>query len=230
MGNLLAVVKLNKKSGIPHDAAQNTFAFNVSGLPPGSVNMDDATAAILDFYNTNVTFAGTTGRVCQYLGDSCSLALLGNTISFYDVTGHLDGSAHGAPLRVDTWTLAAKGGDQLPDEVAAAISYHGDYGTDVEFAPGSRPRARDRGRLYVGPLALAGVTQDATTGEPILSLAMRATLAGAAQRLKNVTTVTWSLWSRKKATMVPVTGGWVDNAFDSQRRRGNTATARTIYA
>ena len=40
---------------------------------------------------------------------------------------------------------------------------------------------------------------------------------------------TWVLWSRANNAMFNVVGGWVDNAFDTIRKRGNAPTARTTW-
>jgi hypothetical protein len=39
----------------------------------------------------------------------------------------------------------------------------------------------------------------------------------------------WSVWSRKNANTKLVTGGFVDNAFDTQRRRGEKASGRQTW-
>jgi hypothetical protein len=46
----------------------------------------------------------------------------------------------------------------------------------------------------------------------------------------SVTETTWSLavYSVADAVAREVTNGWVDNAWDTQRRRGIDATARTL--
>jgi hypothetical protein len=80
------------------------------------------------------------------------------SIEWYDVTGHLAGMPSGSPFRVDTFTLAgAEGGGSLPPGCCILIAYRADYGTDIEHAPGTRPRARDRGRIYFGPIANAAL-------------------------------------------------------------------------
>jgi hypothetical protein len=41
---------------------------------------------------------------------------------------------------------------------------------------------------------------------------------------------TWCLYSRKLDLMPEIVGGWVDNAWDIQRRRGYAATSRTTFS
>jgi hypothetical protein len=39
----------------------------------------------------------------------------------------------------------------------------------------------------------------------------------------------WAVYSTVNATGVEVTNGWVENAWDTQRRRGRIATVRTVF-
>lgn len=229
MAVVLAVVKLAKKSGIPADAVQNTFTFTTPSTPAIGTELDAISSAVQAFYNTSHTFGGTTGNVAGLLAFNVSPAAGASTISFYDITTHLDGSRHGSPLRVDTWTLSAVGADSLPDELACVLSVHSDLTIYTEFGIGTRPRARHRGRLFIGPLAQSSLTADAVTFEEILAGATRNRIAGAAVALRDDASTVWAIWSRKNADVNPVTGGWVDNAFDVQRRRGNKPSLRSTF-
>lgn len=220
----LAVVTMQKDSGIPADAVQNTFAFQTP-LGATTAELNAIAAALTTFYNTT-TGAGT---VAAQLGKSLSTVAGVSTFEFYNLDGHLDGSPHGSPIRTDFWTLGAVAANGLPDEVAICLSFHSAYGTDVEFAGGVRPRARDRGRIYLGPLGTGVMTEDATTNEINVATLTRQIIADSAARLRDDATTTWSQWSRADAILNAVTTGWVDNAFDIQRRRGNAPTARISW-
>jgi hypothetical protein len=39
----------------------------------------------------------------------------------------------------------------------------------------------------------------------------------------------WAVWSRVNHAMYEVTGGFIDNEFDTQRRRGEVSTARSTF-
>jgi hypothetical protein len=106
----------------------------------------------------------------------------------------------------------------LPSECAAALSYYS----------GTVPRPRKRGRVYIGPLALSVLDQAGSF--PVLSTTFTEALGGAAvNNLMATTGVAWGLLSRTTGDIWPITAGWVDNAVDIQRRRGEDATARTEY-
>lgn len=221
---VLAVVKLAMKSGIPSDVVQNTFAFeyDLTGIGASALN-----TALVAFYNANHVGPGALN---SYLSEALSTSSNANTISYYDLTGHLSGTPHGSPVAVTQWTLGATGtGTPGPNEVCMCLTAQADYGTDVEFGPGTRPRARDRSRVYIGPLEITLVTaEDTTTHAITVGTSPQQSLAasGAALLAANVG---WSVWSRRDAALKPVVSGWVDNAFDIQRRRGIKASARTTF-
>nr|CRY97358.1 hypothetical protein [uncultured prokaryote] len=127
------------------------------------------------------------------------------------------------PLYESTFDFAvAPTGAGLPSEVAACLSFQGTR------TPGS-PQARRRGRVYIGPL----LATTNTSGRP--SSGLITNMIGAAQQLyDDIGTVTsagsWAVWSPTDGLAVPITNGWVDNAFDTQRSRGLARTSRTLYS
>jgi hypothetical protein len=129
-------------------------------------------------------------------------------------------------VAIEQFTLgAAVDGTRLPGEVAVVLSFHSLL-TDVpEEVGATRPGARHRGRIYFGPLNTASLDASTATVEPATNAALR----GAALSFMALTTAPWSQWSRADAVMRTITGGYVDNAFDTQRRRGIAATARTTF-
>jgi hypothetical protein len=112
----------------------------------------------------------------------------------------------------------------MPLEVAICLSFQGDQVS-------GQPQARRRGRVFLGGWGLAADPGDADQFprvEPII----RAGIADAAETLAtNLVghSWVWSVYSRVNASAVPVTNGWIDNEFDTQRRRGVASTARTTW-
>lgn len=228
MATLLAAAKLMKRSNLPADAVVNTFVFD--GLTLGgsaSTEMDALTVAVSAFYNGSHSHTGISG----FMSAAMSAASEANEISYYRIDGHLDGSAHGAPIRTDLWTLAAPDATSLPDEVSAVVTYARAYGSDVEFGTHTRPRARDRGRVFVGCLGASAIDTDATTKECYLASAFITALAHAGADLitNSAPTGAWSQWSRVNASVAPVTNGWVDDRPDTQRRRAPLARVRSLW-
>lgn len=222
-----AVVKLNAVSGIPADAVENTFTFvTTDNLPANRI----AIRGLLDTFYTQIPATGVKA-VGGWLGGSLDRVAL-PSVTIYDVTAHLSGSAAGAPVSVLPFlhTLPAATGAALPAEVAACLSFHGDYGLTSEFGSHTRPRARLRGRIYLGPLLQSTLTVDAVTNRVKLSTsAMIADTIKAATALKASVDPVWVVWSRTGASQVPVTGGWMDDAYDTQRRRGEAPIARSSF-
>lgn len=156
-------------------------------------------------------------------------------VNVYDVSNVLGGGRMGSPYIVSSVAFGATAASGMsPHDAAAVITLQAPYGTDVEFAPGSRPRARDRGRIYWGPLSSSAYAIEAVTTRTILSPACRTDLTAFVKAINVITstphTVVWNLgvWSRKNAVMKSLQECWVDDAIDSQRRRGGTAAQKTI--
>lgn len=223
MPQYLTVVSIHKKSGIPADDCVNTFAW-ARATALDSAGADDITAMLSAFYM--VASAPAASAVAHWFGD-CVDTAQDMDVDFYDITGHLGGTPHGSPIfRRTIGFLVATGTTSLPNELAVCLSFRSDYGTDVEFGVGERPRARDRGRIYFGPLAQNVVTQDATTKEAYVVSATQISLVEAAKDMAADPDNTWCVWSRSRAALEAVVDVWCDDAFDVQRRRGNDARSR----
>lgn len=128
------------------------------------------------------------------------------------------------PQRVPTVrpiTLPASGGQGYVEETALCL-------TLVGPTPVTRRR---RGRIYFGPLNASAVTP-ATTSQPTRpDVGLVNCLISAATTLANAgATAGWVIRStRPVENFVPIVGGYVDNAFDNQLRRGPDTTARTQW-
>jgi hypothetical protein len=216
------------------DAASLGFAFT-QGL--GAPAFGDLAAAVQAFINA---LSGTqTLPLAQYLGPQVDRGANRATWSIYDLDGHLNGSPHGSPVSSGNWTVgAAGGGGALPSGCAACISWRADYGADVEFgAPTGvetgrlRPRARDRNRVFLGPISQLAVNTDGATGRCKFSPTF---IADCMQAIRGLLTVgpgpNWDLqaWSRKNASTKSVFEFSMDDRPDYQRRRSDPSSARTV--
>lgn len=234
MTSVLATVGLPHVSGNPADEIQNDFAFDLAGALD-SAAADAIETWLTSFYNTVQVIPGTDAAPATYLSSAVSRTAGAASISMYDITGFEDGSPHGSPLFVRNWTVGATTGtsaNRLPEEVAIKLSIHGDLDGIVEkqtnpLPPPAfiRPAARRRGGIYLGPLPLYAL---ASPSDPRPSTDLKDTLAAAAAFLLGEAPE-WSVWSRADATLYPVVGGWIDNAFDTQRRRGPEMTSRVLW-
>lgn len=224
---ILAQVRLKSMSGFPRDDVINDFVFaRADDFSAGEA--DTLQGDLEDFYNVN--FPATGQPLAYYIGGQMSRAAGAAETNFYDITTHLAGTPHGSPLETRNWQLGAQGGgSNLPEELAAVLSIHGDL-TDVPERSGdTRPAARRRGRVYIGPLKTIAFGTAAGLERVRILQTLMDSLVQAADHLQNEQP-TWSVWSRAAAAVYPVTGGFVDDAPDIQRRRGQIAGTRTTWA
>lgn len=190
-------------------------------------NTADLINHVPDFFN--VTAAGSTIGAGGYISPSVDRGANHCRIDVYDVGPHLNGTPHGSPVDSGTFTMLPTSGIPLPQGIAAAVSFRSDYGADVEFGVGMRPRARDRARFYLGPLTqLTCRTEDATNRcifDPTFQTNILAQLysihvfATGIEPLDSVWAL--SVWTRKGATFKKATEAWMDDRPDYQRRRSD---------
>lgn len=114
----------------------------------------------------------------------------------------------------------------VPTEVAVCLSYQG-------TRMSGEPQARRRGRLYIGGLGNTCLSAGSSSTFPRVNPTMRTQMAGAAEDHVDVaatTGMTWGVWSRVDQLFIPAISGWIDDAPDTQRRRGQATSTRTTWA
>lgn len=228
--NIKAVVTFPRTTGIARDEVENTFFFAAVGSGVAAYG-DTLAAAIESFYNG----VSTGTPLHDWMNISLDRSSLAH-IRFYDMLPILaGGTSTGPPLQDHTFTLGAAGDASLmPDEVAAVLSFHGELTGVPEHDGATRPRARRRGRVYIGPLTSNNPEVIATTsGLPRIGSTLLLSLEEAGLRLSGTladdAVMNWAVYSRVDNTFYPVVGGFVDNAFDTQRRRQLDASTRTAW-
>lgn len=207
-------------SGLPRDVAVNTFHFraddSLSDLVVGTIIEN----RIKSFYNDVATGAAATVRsfisaVVSRTTDAC-------TTKCYKLSDPLPR----APFHIDSWTLgAADGNTSLPLEVALCTSFRGPYDSGVA-------QASRRGRMFIGPLSAVASTTVANAA-PVPTASFITALKLATQELcedDSEPLVRFIQYSRKLSAGIVPEAGWVDNEFDTQRRRQVKATARSTWA
>lgn len=118
--------------------------------------------------------------------------------------------------------IPSAGAQPMPDEVACCLSYSAGAVSGV-------PNARRRGRLYLGPLNVSAVS--ATGNEsPRPAAAFKTAVLDAAVEWNNALEAlacSWVQYSPTAQLVTNVANCWVDDAFDTQRRRGVAPTVKT---
>lgn len=228
---LLAKVQIPNLSPV-NDPSTMGFVFE-SATAADYSHVSAITTALIAFFNSIPATA--TNNIASYLSLSTDHGASHCSITYYDITSHLNGSPHGAPVAAANWGLGGSPtGTPFPEGAAAALSFRADYGTDVEFGTGTRPRARDRNRFYLGPLNSSCAEIDSSTKRTQFNSTFISNCLAAMFDLSNTHTTggvsyNWRVWSRKNAGVKLITELFMDNRIDYQRRRSDPAPATRTY-
>jgi hypothetical protein len=219
---------------MPRDVAILDFWTAHDAVSVGDDDVHDVQLAIAAFFNVGIT--PQTHPVCYYLSNYIARANC-RIVSSLLIDALVPGTPHFVDRPVETpFTLgtASAVGD-LPLEVASCLSF-----TGGALAPGRTTApakaASRRGRVYVGPLNEAAVI--GTLGEhphPRDTFMQDCTVAGS-RLITDVGAlgavpgdVAWVVYSRTTREVTAITGGYMDDEWDTQRRRGGTATSRVVF-
>lgn len=199
-------VSIPHDNGLPRDAINNVWYFRT----PLGVTLAHSVLIglrLTDFYN------GIFGYYSKLLNPA------GARLRVYDMAD--------APPRAPKGDLALlittpPASTALPSEVALCLTFQG-------LKVSGLPQARRRGRLYLGPFGTSA--NDGTNGVPNDNMVPQ--ILTQATNLKNANNdadnIQWVVRSQVAQSVVDVDNGWVDNAFDTQRRRGPGPTARSLF-
>ena len=133
----------------------------------------------------------------------------------------LDDPEPRAPVREGSRNLSPDNTGSLPPEVALVLSFQAPKVSGVN-------QASRRNRIY---LPFLKSSTNGTDGRPTAGVVSG--LVSAATTLLAASGTTWD-WVVVSPTLgsvgtEPVTDGWVDNEWDTQRRRGRPATSRSVW-
>lgn len=198
-------------TNISRDNVSNTFCF--MNPAPGIDNFDNPLDMIQDLYC--VAAPGSTAALGSHINNSMKRTA---RLAVYD----LDDPSPRAPKdeRFITLPNTIGGYQECPAEVALCVSFQGTRESGVN-------QDRRRGRIFLGPLAVP----TGSMRQPPAQLL--ANVNAQFQKFKDESDASyawqWRVWSPTNGNSVLVDNGWVDNAWDTQRRRGPRATARTAF-
>lgn len=223
-GDYLIQTRMSAASLLPQDTIVNDFAFRRAAGAPSDAQLDQLMFYVGEFFRAGEVAAD---RVGHYISEWISREVTHEIAAYKIQAGNL-----GSPARTMDWLGPVASGTQtsMPPEVAAVVSFHGNLTGVQEEAGATRPRARRRGRIFVGPLN--GLAIDEHLPDARLAAFFTGVLRSQCVDLAdNVAALgwSWSVWSRANAELYPVVGGWTDNAPDTQRRRGVQPTARVVF-
>jgi hypothetical protein len=198
-----AQVILHTTDNLPENFATNSWCFNLASTAGAGALL---TPILKDFYDDIIAYY------------SAGITQNGHEIKYTE----LPGTPPNYPFDTDIWNFgAAPSGNAIPQELAVCLSFQGDRAAGL-------PQARRRGRIYIGPLDSTAMTNDRPAAGLLTALANAAqTLSASVDAIGGGSY--WAVWSQVDQDAVPLADGWIDNAFDVQRRRGLLATSRTTF-
>jgi hypothetical protein len=202
-------------TGVPEDVATNVWHFVWAVGLPAPADWTNLNADLSFFYNSVYNNPG--GPMLASYVDGANVRMKG-----YDLADAKPRAPKYSALLASLNANRATGSAN-PPEAAICLSFQGSQVSGTS-------QARRRGRIFIP--AISFFDAGTTTSFPNVGAATRTDIAGAASTLKTSVAghgFIWSVYSRVDADAVVVTNGWIDNAQDTQRRRGNKATARTTW-
>ena len=198
-----AQVILKTVNQVSEDYVTNSFAFGGAGF----AQFTKMTTELKLFYDSIRSAVGFP-----------TIAQNGHEIKFYDV----EGPPPNYPQAITTWNFAtAPAGATYASECAIALSFQG------VKTPGL-PQSRRRGRVYLGPCS-SGISSAGRPVQATLTTIANAAIAMKANLAANTPSIEWQVWSVRDGSAVAVDNGWLDDAWDIQRRRGIKAISRTTW-
>lgn len=185
--------------------------------------------AISNFWNH--VGGGASFPLCTYLSSEFPRGAT-PVIETYDITAHLNGSPTGSPMRIDAGYLETPmaGGSDLHPALVGVLAYRRVYGTDPEVSGATRPRARDRGRVHIGPLRSASMADG--TGKAALQFQTDLLGAGidlaVTKNLDSANQFDWRQWSRMNASVGKISFVATQYGLGVDRRRVDESNTRVL--
>jgi hypothetical protein len=214
-GGIRTIFTMPGRTGLPEDRYITTWAFRtVDNLVPTAANLADANNLVAGFYAVMTPPALTT--IANYLAPCIDLP------NCYASSYKLGDLPPRQPFTTVHNLGAVAQATGLPSEVSICASF---------FAGINLPRRR--GRVYVGPMTTGIMESNGVDGisrpKPLIQTAITTSM----KRLQSdaiAVNLRWCVLSQADANLKDITAGWCDNAFDTQRRRGEDASSRLLWS
>jgi len=204
MAIMRALVRFPAASLDTEDDVTNTWHFDLTTFEEGDITPVET--ALDTFYTSFITSLAashtwSSGRIKWY---------------------NLADTEPRAPVKDTAFVISGTASaNQLPRELAICLSFQGSQISGIR-------QARRRGRVYLGPF---GTGANGTDG--MIATSLTTTISTAAGVLLGASAAAsnwaWIVYSPTMGEGAPVDNGWVDNAWDVQRRRGVDASVRTTF-
>lgn len=228
-----ATVILRKLTDIPEDAARNVWHFNTGPNPPGTYTTKVG-EALEAFYD------GISGGLGRSVQRNAGTLGSGPTVEMATVNFGTPGAGDDVVSELFATRIMGltnpPSGTSLPSECAVALSFRGNVDGLAEEEGNIRPKARRRGRIFLGPVNTGITEEDGSTGELRVLAGWRTVMLNSYNALVNrlggadSPNVQHVVYSPTTGAMFPVVAAHVDDAFDTIRSRGEKALSRSETA
>lgn len=217
------------KSGLARDQVVNTFHFQTP-LQDTANPTDDQRSFVRDALNDLYGLAVGSGSALRTFLAESTMASQRAEYKFYNLDHATPRQPIGGPQPAQNITPVIATAP-LPSEVALCLSFRGNAVSGTNMA-------RRRGRIFIGPLNTAAVESDPITGQARPVLALQNAAVQGANRLADAMALVGMIWSIYSPALRAAGSGsalsgttdikhaWCDNAFDTQRRRGQNPSGR----
>lgn len=204
-------------SNLPTDVIVNDWSLYWVIGTPTTGDFDNARDALVTFYENVYNDGITTDVQAPWVASGSA------TLKVYN-------RADPPPRAPVYMSAAGYNGDAaatslIAPETAVCLSFQADQASGV-------PQARRRGRVFLGGWAESMVYRGDVDEFPTVDPDVRNAICGSAVTLGTTLVADnwiWEVWSTVNGSGAPVTNGWVDDAMDTQRRRGQAPTVRTLW-
>lgn len=201
-------------TNVPKDVITNTFHFQSDGSTTNAAAAALIATRLSAFYDEVYSVTGSADTYVNWANAQ---------VKVYD----LDDLQPRVPItEAMPITPTSQADGVLPAEVAIVASFHA--------AP--PVTARRRNRVYLGGWSTLAGSTGTGSNPPAPNSATRSAIIDAMELLyaANTTALTWqghsSYGPSPVGTYWDIDGGWVDNAWDTQRRRGHEASIRDVWS
>lgn len=217
MAHFLAQARLPYFTNVARDVAVNTFHFSA---PDNTAALAGAVAGkVIQFYTQAGVVDGD--KIGGFLSPVVKRTAGALEVKVYDMSQ----PKPRVPVAITTGTVPmALNGDALPLEIAVCASYKSAYTAGIS-------NARLRGRIYLGPLNAAAITNGTSSTFPAVSSRFITAISNSCKILSQDSGngIRWAVYSRVGTMLNTIDSGWIDNEPDTQRRRQEGPTSRSVW-
>lgn len=207
MAAVIAQVTIPFKTGLPADVSVNVWSFEI--VSDDESNFQEVSDFLFAFYSDCVPYLSPTLDLNAFQVKCYLRADPEPRVPQFEEVRALPGSSGNTPI---------------PEECAVCLSFKG-------VPVSGTSAARRRGRVYIGPLATTAITEAVDEHTLVNGAFLTAMETGITDAYAQLTTAgnSHTVWSTVNSNNVVIDSYWVDNAFDTQRRRGVRATSRITF-